>query len=224
MKPYYSEGGITIYHGDCREVLPSLDPVGAVVTDPPYGIDFPYLTYADTRDGLKSLIADVFPMAMSIAERILVLCGPTQIGLYPQPNWVSCVTWDTTGSFGKRGYNQWTPVLCYGPDLHGFGNVNGVTKSDVIRISGGSGVGFQRDEYERAHTCPKPENLMRKVVNRFIERGATIIDPFSGSGTTLVSAQALGHRAIGIEIEERYCEIAAKRLAQGVLFGAEVVA
>lgn len=220
MKPYYQHGGITIYHGDCRDVLRSFPPcfaVDAVVMDPPYGLEFPYLSYQDTRESLRALIADVMPMAIAKAERVLVLCGPTQVGLYPEPDWVACVTWDTTGSFGKRGYNQWTPVLCYGPDLDGFGNVNGVTKSDVLRISGGAGVGFQRDENERAHTCPKPENLMRKVIKRFVPAGASIIDPFMGSGTTLVAGKALGHRAIGIDIEERYCEIAAKRLQQEAL-------
>lgn len=217
MKPYYEHGGVTIYHADCRDVLPSLPRFDAVVTDPPYGLDFPYLSYQDSRDALVQTIGDVMPLLRTMADRVLVLCGPTQIALYPQAEWVSVVTWDTTGSFGKRGYNQWTPVLCYGPDVEGFGNVNGVTKSDVLRITGGGGVGFQRDENERAHTCPKPENLMRKTITRFIPHGASILDPFVGSGTTLVAAKALGHRAVGIELEERYCEIAAKRLAQEAL-------
>jgi hypothetical protein len=146
-----------------------------------------------------------------------VLPGPTQIGLYPQPDWVSCVIWDTTGSFGAYGYNQWTPVLCYGKDLDGFGNVNGVTKGDTIRISGGAGVGFMRSSEEAKHTCPKPINLMKLVVNRFTPESCSIIDPFMGSGSTLVAAKELGRKAIGIDIEERYCEIAAKRLRQEVL-------
>lgn len=219
MTPYYEHAGITIYHGDCREVLPSLRSANlTVVTDPPYGIGFPYLSYSDSRDNLRALIADVFPALQAVAGRMFVLCGPTQIALYPEPTWVSSVVWDTTGSFGKYGYNQWTPVLCYGGDLPGLGNVNGgVMKGDVLRISGGAGVGFQRSKAEAEHTCPKPLNLMRKVVARFVGADDVVVEPFMGSGTTLVAAKAIGHRAIGIEIEERYCEIAAKRLAQEAL-------
>jgi len=217
VKPYYEHAGITIYHADCREVLPTLGQFDAAVTDPPYGLDFPYLSYDDTRENLRNLIASTVPIMRAKADRVVVLCGPTQITLYPDPSWVACVTWNTTGSFGACGYNQWTPVLVYGRDLDGFGNVNGISKSDTLRISGGAGVGFQRTRVEEEHTCPKPLNLMRMVLTRFTPERCSILDPFMGSGTTLVAAKNLNRRAIGIEIEERYCEIAAKRLAQEVL-------
>jgi DNA modification methylase len=220
VTPYYSEGGITIYHGDCREILPSVS-ADAVVMDPPYGLNFPYIGYQDTRESLASLIQSVLPVCRQVALRVFVLCGPTQISMYPQADWVSCVTWNTTGSFGKYGYNQWTPVLCYGPDLKGFGNVNGMTKTDVLRISGMAGIGHRTPE-EKQHTCPKPLNMMKLVVQRFTPQESAIVDPFMGSGTTLLAAKDSGRRAIGIEIEERYCEIAAKRLSQGVLFSGEV--
>ena len=77
-------------------------------------------------------------------------------------------------------------------------------------------MGFQRDELESSHTCPKPINLIKKVVCRLSDPSDSIIDPFLGSGTTLRAAKDLGRKAIGIEIEERYCEIAAKRMAQEV--------
>jgi DNA modification methylase len=214
MTPYYEHAGITIYHGDCREILPTLT-WDATVTDPPYGLNFPYLSYKDTRESLVQLIHEVFPCLQ--AHRTFVLCGPTQIGLYPQPQWVGVVTWDTTGSFGAYGYNQWTPVLCYGADLPGFGNINGLLKGDVLRISGGAGVGFQRSADEVEHTCPKPMTVMEKVLQRYTRLGDTVLDPFMGSGTTCVAAKEAGRRAIGIEIEERYCEIAADRLRQDVL-------
>lgn len=216
-KPYYQDGAVTIYQGDCREVMPGLV-ADVVVTDPPYGIGFPYLSYQDTRESLSALIADVMPQVRGKMRRAIILCGPTQIAMYPEANWVSCVTWNTTGSFGRYGYSQWTPVLCYGADLDGFGNVNGMTKSDTLRINGGGGVGFRRDDSEAEHTCPKPMNMMRLVVARFTSSSETILDPFMGIGTTLVAAKDLGRKAIGIEIEERYCEIAARRCAQEVLF------
>jgi site-specific DNA-methyltransferase (adenine-specific) len=215
VKPYYEEAGITIFHGDCREVLPTIE-ADVVVTDPPYGLDFPYPSYVDTRENLTGLIAEVFAHRSKFS-RLVILCGPTQIRDYDKSDWVGAVTWNTTGSFGSFGYSQWTPVLLYGKDLGGFGNVNGITKSDVLHINGGGAVGFQRDVPEGLHVCPKPLNIMVWAVRRFTQETDTILDPFMGSGTTLVAAKQLGRRAIGIEIEERYCEIAVKRLRQDVL-------
>jgi DNA modification methylase len=180
------------------------------------GLGFPYEGYDDSRENLISLIRDVFPLINEISNNIFCLCGPTQIGLYPQPEWVSCVTWDTTGSFGKYGYNQWTPILCYGKDLPGFGNVNGVTKGDTLRITGGGGVGFMRSKEEKLHTCPKPLNLMKMVVTRFTQPTGTILDPFMGSGTTGVACVEMGRSFIGIEREPKYFDIACKRIALAV--------
>jgi DNA modification methylase len=205
----------TIHHGDCREVMATLDAesVDAVIADPPYGIGFPYLSYEDTRENLVELISGFLPQARKVAARVFVLCGPTQIGLYPQPDWVMNVTWNTTGSFGKYGYNQWTPILCYGKDVKGFGRVNGVLKSDVLRISGGGGVGFMRSEREKKHTCPKPITLMQIVVDRLTMQGECVLDPFCGSGSTGVACVAAGRRFIGIEREVEYVKIAKARIA-----------
>jgi len=218
MVPYYEKDGITIYHGDCREILPGLPKVDLVLTDPPYGIGFDYLSYSDTEENLVALIRDVFG-ALSFV-RCVVSPGITSLQLWPRPVWIGCFTWNTTATFGKLGYNQWQPLLFYGQDLDGFGNVNGQMKSDTFAISGGADVGFRRSTDEKAHTCPKPFGLWKRILNRFSLRGEMVLDPFMGSGTTLVAAKNLGRSAIGIEIEEKYCEIAAKRLAQGVLFGA----
>ena len=203
-------GDATLYLGDCIEILPTLGKVDAVVTDPPYGIGFPYYSYLDTREALRNLINGLFADRY-IANRFVILPGVTQIHEYPEPDWIGCITWDTTGSFGKFGYTQWMPVLLYGNDLPGFGNVNGVTKSDTFKITGGGGVGFQRTKEEYEHTCPKPENVMRWVVNRFSI--SSVIDPFMGSGTTGVACANLGRKFIGIEIEPKYFEIACKRIA-----------
>jgi site-specific DNA-methyltransferase (adenine-specific) len=212
-------GDATLYLGDCLEILPKLGPVDAVVTDPPYGIGFPYLSYQDTRESLRDLIAGIF-LHRQIAERFVILPGVTQVHEYPPPDWIGCVTWNTTGSFGKYGYTQWMPVLLYGKDLEGFGNVNGTTKTDTLRISGGASVGFQRSTEEKQHTCPKPEGVMRWCVNRF--SSSAVLDPFMGSGTTGVACANLGRKFIGIEIEPKYFDIACKRIeaayAQGRLF------
>jgi DNA modification methylase len=208
--------------GDCLEVLKQLPDgcVDAVVTDPPYGLGFPYLSYNDTRENLVSLIAAFMPEARRIAKRVLVLCGPTQIGLYPQPDWVANVTWNTTGTHGKYGYNQWTPVLCYGKDVAGFGNVNGVMKSDTLRINGGGGVGFQRSEAEKRHTCPKPITVMDIVIRRMTNENDLVVDPFGGSGTTAVACAKHGRRCIVIEQDPTYADIARRRIAEAVPLGA----
>ena len=215
MKPYYDHAGITIYHGDCREILPQLEPVDLVLTDPPYGIGFKYLSYDDTRENLVSLASEVFPLLMS--SRICISCGPSQIGIWPAPDWLCAAVWNTTGSFGKCGYSQWFPILFYGKDIPGFGNVNGQTKTDVFHVNGGGDVGFQRSGFEKDHTCPKPFKLWRRILNRFSNHSETILDPFMGSGTTLRAAKDSNRKAIGIEIEEKYCEISASRMSQEVL-------
>ena len=204
-------GGQRLILGDCLEVMPLLGKVDAVVTDPPYGIGFPYLSYDDTRENLKTLIAGLFKNRKP-NQRWVVFCGPSQIHEYPPCEWVGAVTWNTTGSFGKFGYSQWTPVLLYGEDLKGFGNVNGITKSDTYQINGGGSVGFQRGAEEKKHTCPKPIGIMQQAVRRYTAENDTILDPFMGSGTTLVACEKLGRSGIGIELDPDYFEIACKRV------------
>ena len=202
-------GNATLYQGDCLEILPTLSGIDAVVTDPPYGIGFEYFSYDDTRESLRRLISGMFAHR-GIASRFVVLPGITQVHEYPAPDWMGCITWNTTGSFGKYGYTQWMPVLLYGKDLDGFGNVNGTTKTDTLSVSGGASVGFQRSAEERMHTCPKPEGIMRWCVNRFTSSDA--LDPFMGSGTTGVAAVQMGRKFIGIELEPRYFDIACERI------------
>jgi site-specific DNA-methyltransferase (adenine-specific)/modification methylase len=205
-------GDATLYLGDCMEILPTLPKVDAVITDPPYGIGFDYASYDDTRENLRALIAAVIPWATESAKRAVVLCGITQMHEYPAPDWTACITWDTTGSFGKCGYTQWMPALVYGKDVAGFGNVEGrVTKSDVYRIVGGAGVGFARGE-AIDHPCPKPVNVMGWAVSRFATATEMVLDPFMGSGTTGVACAQMGRKFIGIEIEPRYFDIACRRI------------
>ncbi len=214
LKPYYDEDGITIYNQDCLKMMECFndDVFDLVITDPPYGLDFPYLEYRDSRNNLKHLINNFIPEIQRLSNRNYILCGPTQISLYPQTDWVLSFTWNTTGSFGKYGYNQWTPILCYGKDIKGFGSVNNILKSDVMTISGGGGVGFMRKGEEKKHTCPKPITMMDKIIQRLSNKSDIILDPFMGSGTTLVAAYKLGRKAVGIELSEEYCKIAKQRL------------
>ncbi len=207
-------GDCTLYLGDCMDILPTLPKVDAVVTDPPYGIGFEYASYVDSKESLQRLIAGFVPWSRQSASRCVVLCGVTQIHEYPPPEWTACITWDTTGSFGKCGYTQWMPVLFYGKDVPGFGNVEGrVTKSDLFRLIGGAGVGFARNE-KIDHPCPKPRNVMEWAVARFSMSSDTILDPFMGSGTTGVACVKLGRKFIGIEIEPKYFDLSCRRIEE----------
>jgi len=202
--------------GDCLEILPTLaaGSVDAVITDPPYGLEYAYNSYRDTRENLVSLVSQFMPESIRIAEKVCILPGITQLFLYPEPSWIFSVSWNTTGSFGKFGYSQWMPVLVYGNDLGGFGNINGVMKTDSLKISGGGSVGFMRGSEKEDHPCPKPENIMRWLVLRLTNPGDTVLDPFMGSGTTGVACVQTGRNFIGIEIDPGYFEIAKKRIEQ----------
>jgi site-specific DNA-methyltransferase (adenine-specific) len=210
---------VKLYCGDCLEILPTLEAgsVDAVITDPPYGLNYPYKLYADTRDNLIELIGEFVPESLRVANRICILPGITQVFLYPEPSWIFSIAWNTTGSFGKFGYSQWMPLLVYGEDLSGFGNVNGITKTDSFKISGGSGVGFMRNGEKEKHPCPKPLNVMNWIVTRLSNHGDVVLDPFMGSGTTGVDCVQTGRNFVGIEIDPDYYAIAEKRMAEARL-------
>jgi site-specific DNA-methyltransferase (adenine-specific) len=216
MTPYYSHAGITIYHGDCRDILPHVT-ADVVVTDPPYnaGMEYgpgtndatPWTDYTDWLRGVidlceRSCSGPVF-MFLSV-NGLLNYCALQHV----RPKHV-CV-WDKPMSFSPRlggspFLPHWEPCAVFGRVPGGGGRVPGYHLPDVWHHNTATRNG---------HPCPKPESLLLQLVGTV---PGTILDPFMGSGTTLVAAKQLGRKAIGIEIEERYCEIAVKRLAQEVL-------
>jgi DNA modification methylase len=204
VNPYYQEDGITIYHGDCREVLPSLPKSHAVVSDPPYGMDY------DTNGDRFTLGGRSFPKVHGDDK-------PFDAGMWV--DFASVVLW---------GFNHFPGGLDAGGALvwlkrsdAAFGCF--LSDAEIAWVKGIKGVYCFRDTHHaiagyREHPTEKPEGLMRWSIERSTALPAAIIlDPFMGSGTTLVAAKNLGREAIGIEIEEKYCEIAAKRLSQRVL-------
>jgi site-specific DNA-methyltransferase (adenine-specific) len=208
MKPYYEHGGITIYHGDCREVLPQLESIDLVLTDPPYGVGVDYGAFDDTPASVAALVGEVVPCAISRARTVALTCGTRQIHMYPPTTWVLC--WlNRAGSYPNPwGFTCWQPVLVYGPDpflARGMGS-----RSDVLEHS--------ETAEKNGHPVPKPEGFWKKLLCRVCLPDDLVVDPFMGSGTTLRVAKDMCMSAVGIEIEERYCEIAAKRLSQEVLF------
>jgi len=213
MKPYYEHAGITIYHGDCREILPSLT-FDVMLTDPPYGISHP-TDYATRGRGILAQTNDFSPVhgddqvfdplhLMTPAQTILWGANYYADRLIPVSGWL---VWDKRVQQGVGVNDQADCELAW---------TNCVKGTRVFRHMWN---GFWRDSEreESYHPTQKPVALMRWCLNlKWIVDGV-VCDPYMGSGPVLVAAKALGRRAIGIEIEERYCEIAARRLDQSVL-------
>jgi DNA modification methylase len=204
-----------IHHADCLEFMKQLPDksIDLVLTDPPYGIGYEYNSYKDTPENLEELVKNFVPEAIRIANRVAIFSGVQNVVKYPISDWLMAYTWNTTGNFGFYGYNQWQPVILYGKDVKGFGNINGVTKTDVLSFSGGKGVGFLREGNDKFHCCPKPLNVIRGFVNRLSEDGI-VLDCFSGSGTTALACHDLGLDFICIEKDADYHKASVKRLEQ----------
>ena len=205
MKPYYDHAGITIYHGDCREVLREvLRPVDVVLTDPPYGIGESYLSVTDNRELVQMAVAVVNELRLTV-PRVVVTPGVKNLYIYEQPSHVGSFGYPAGCGLNPWGFTCWQPILFYGKDPYG-------------------GKGSRPDSYtsyeaaeKNGHPCPKPLGQWKWLLNRVTNAGDVVLDPFLGSGTTVLAAKDLGLTAIGIEIEEKYCEIAARRLSQEVL-------
>jgi site-specific DNA-methyltransferase (adenine-specific) len=233
VKPYYNHGEITIYHGDCREILPTLAPVDLVLTDPPYssldvskgGGSNPRLVRRDalsgkrlasstTRSWFSTLSADqlggIWPLLRKLLpdDGALYVMADVKSGLefFPALAPANVIVWDK-GAIGMgyswRRMHEW---IAYCPCEDHVLRDKGL--GDIIRVSG---------ESCKEHPTEKPKRLFHPIIRNSSDPSDTVLDPFMGSGTVLAAAKDLGRRAIGIEIEERYCEIAAQRLSQEVL-------
>jgi site-specific DNA-methyltransferase (adenine-specific) len=217
VKPYYEDAACTIYHGDCREVLPTLEPVDLVLTDPPYGISLDTANHARQRTALARA-NDYAPVFMDdepydptplLRYPRLILFGANHYAtrLPESPSWI---VWDKTAGLQSDraiGFNDNADAELIWTNLGG-----------PVRVLKHRWIGImkatERDD-ARLHPTQKPVALIRHLIELFA-RG-TVLDPYMGSGSTLRAAKDLGRTAIGIEIEERYCEIAAKRLQQSVM-------
>ena len=201
MTPYYQDDAVTIYHGDCREILPTLQPVDLVIADPPYAVKLDYMSYDDTvLLGFGWLTA-----CRALAPCVVVTPGYVNTFKYPTPDYVA-IRFDRTAQSPATiaWMNKWEPIFYYGKPP-------GRLPWDVLLTQSQS----ERAREKLDHPCPKPLSLYRQILAPLDSQ--TILDPFVGTGGTLRAAKDLGRKAIGIEIEERYCEIAAKRMAQEVL-------
>jgi site-specific DNA-methyltransferase (adenine-specific) len=221
-KPYYQDDYATIYHGDCREILPDLPKVDLVLTDPPYGIN----TKSDGTGKLNAW-ADLcnaslwYELWISLCRSRLKNDG----ALWSFLNWRSIVT------FQKAACALSWPIedmLVWDKEWIGPGGCSGLRPSYELcalwrmpdfSISNRGIPDIKRSKWSsikpNGHPAEKPISLISWLIG--ISEKKIILDPFVGSGTTLRAAKDLKLTAIGIEIDERWCEIAAKRLGQEVL-------
>lgn len=209
-------------------MLPSVGGCDACITDPPYGVGLETKTseyrqskfydggeslrasvlYDDDPDQVRVLIGQVMPLVLSKVERALVFCGARMMWAYPEPRAVGCVYTPSGAGLCSWGFQCMHPVLFYGPDpflQDGHGSRPNSWRTEQPN----------RDEVD--HPCPKPLPWMLWAVSRASRAGETVLDPFAGSGTTLRAAKDLNRSAIGIELNEYYCEIAARRCSQETL-------
>lgn len=211
--------------GDCRDVLPTLPRVDAVVTDPPYGIGLTTKTsdfrgskhfdageslkastlYQDDPESIRALVAEVMPLILGAAERAMIFTGPAMLWAYPEPASIGSVFTPNGAGRTAWGFQCTHPVLFYGKD-------------PFLQDGKGGRPNSWRHEQPNTeqidHPCPKPLAWMKWALWRASRDGETVCDPFMGSGTTGVAAVTMDRDFIGIEREPKFFDIACKRIDQ----------
>lgn len=235
-EPYYSDEWVTLYCGDSRDILPQIQ-ADVLVADPPYGVDLgngssqgthgscrkainrgrkdpgrgllrvAYDEYEDTYDNFVDIVVPVIRQALGQVKRGAVFSGP-HLQELPKAAALGGVYSPAASGRHSWGFKTFLPVMFYGTSP-GLAQGKGAAKPTVLQSTA--------QAVSNGHPCPKPLPWMRWLVDLTTMPGETVLDPFAGSGTTLRAAKDLGLRAIGIELDERYCEIAVRELAQDVL-------
>jgi len=214
IKPYYEKDGIVIYHGDCREILPELPRDASVLTDPPYNVGLAYCE-GDKRKDYSEWCRTWFELC---PRPIVFSPGTVNLSMWlaiELPTWV-CAWFKpnqcSPSSIG--GFNVWEPILVYGKPKQRVGHD---AWQDYISTAQRTGAGAGAGAGPIPHPCPKDLPSWERIMLRFFTEQELIIDPFLGSGTTLMAAKRHGRKAIGIEKEEQFCELSALRLSQEIM-------
>lgn len=210
----------TLYLGDCREILPTLGKVDAVVTDPPYGVGFTGKrtkhsdnsgrdSYADNESSIDDVVLPALDQALKIAKRGAIFSGNASLRKYPQYADLGGIICPNGGGRSPWGFGCFNPILFFG-------------KSPYLEVGEGSrptaaaiyhpGMHVTGEAIGNDHPCPKPLAFMLWTVRTASREAETVLDPFMGSGTTGVACVKLGRKFIGIEIEPKYFDIACKRI------------
>ena len=246
-RPYFDDGSVRIYHGDCLEIMAELEGVAAVVTDPPYSsggafrgdrmrstvekyVNSSTAAYrpefaGDSRDQRSFLLWCGFWMAAARAASVpgAVFCSfidwrqlPTLTDAVQMGGW----TWRNVATWWKPGIRMQRGAFSSSAEYVIYAT-NGATNTD---FDGAVQNVFRCPPVaDKEHIAEKPVEVMRWVLS-VVRPGGLVLDPFMGSGSTLRAAKDSGLVSIGIDVDEKNCEIAARRLAQGSLFAADQVA
>jgi len=212
MEPYYQDEGITIYCGDCREIMLELEAVDMINSDPVWPNALPELVGADRPYELFAEAAALFPR---ITHRAIIQLGcnsdPRFLAGMPRDLPFFRVCWLEYVRPHYQGHLMYTGDVAYC-----FGTFRAPTHLGC-RVLPGRMVVTSKDGKYRGHPTPRNPTMVRWLLKWFSRPGDVILDPFAGSGTTGVVAKETGRKAILIEIEERYCELSAKRMQQTVM-------
>lgn len=215
MVKWVEIGDARLALGDCRDVLPTLTGVDAVVTDPPYGVGFKgsstkwtpksgegYASFDDTRESIDAVIVPAVRQAVALARSSVITPGLASMFLYDEPRAVGWIYYPSGANSGPWGFVCGQPIFYYGRDPY------------LMKQLGSRPNCFSSTEAaeQNGHPCPKPIRQMEWLVNRGSLQCESVLDPFMGSGTTGVACARLGRRFIGIEIEPKYFDIACRRI------------
>ena len=212
--------GVTLYLGDCRDVIPTLGRVDSIVTDPPYGVELgktadprsghglqvsAYDGFYDTYEDFVGSIVPALNMAIENASRAAVFSGP-HIHEQRKPNAIGGVYCPSASGRHCWGFKSFLPVLFYGkaPGLNFGSKATAIYSVETV------------DKAKIGHPVPKPIGWMEWLIELSSLDGETILDPFMGSGTTGVAAVKLGRKFIGIEREPKYFDIACRRISDAL--------
>jgi site-specific DNA-methyltransferase (adenine-specific) len=206
MKPYYEDSSVTIYNADCRDVLPTLQPVDVVVTDPPYSSGRAEGEFAATGN-----IAVCLHLASRLAPTVMVFGTSSGRGMEFIRSSIRELPHNRVLAWHRRYVNspaagpwRWDLVLVH---VFGRGSFGRPEQSSLIQTDG-----TQALARETGHRAPVPTSVMEHLYRPFAPGVA--LDPFMGSGSLLLAVKRHGGKAIGIEMEEKYCEAAVERLSQ----------
>jgi len=197
-----------LYHGDCLEILPLIDKVDLVLTDPPYGMEYHSNYYKDGNPFDKIEGDNKYPTIIKILVSMAnkaVFCFCRWDNIYDLPKPKSFIVWHknnwSAGDLQHEFGRMWEGILFYPCEKHKFNK----RKADVIKCD-------RIASSDLKHPTQKPVGLLNELIRNNSIKNDVILDPYAGSGTTAVACEKLNRKWIGIEISEKYCEIAKQRI------------
>ena len=248
INPYYEDDLVTIYHGDCREIMPQLPKVDLVISSPPYNVDKEYEAYLNEKEyyafllsvftGIKNQLNPDGRFCWNVPYQMYTKKMPHEISQYylsmkallsAKLKMRDTITWNQSNSDNDTAWGSWcsasAPWLRHQTEaiIIGYNKQWAKLNRGISTITSAEFLKYVLDLWtmpcarRKGHPAPFSVELPSRCIKLFSYVSNIILDPFLGSGTTCVAAKQLNRKSIGIEIEEKYCEIAAQRCSQEVL-------